>query len=85
MNTRKPQKHLLLAVAFVALLAALPAFSADGDKSKIKGLITAVQGNTITVKDANNVEQTITVSPATKYKKTKGLTGSCTKRSSRAR
>ena len=34
-----------------------------------------MQGNTITVKDANNVEQTITVSPATKYKKTKGLTG----------
>ncbi|MBF6024181.1 OmpA family protein [Lysobacter niastensis] len=69
------KKQLMFAAALAAILAALPAFAADGDKSKIKGLITAVQGNTITVKDANNVEQTITVSPATKYKKTKGLTG----------
>ena len=75
MNTSKPQKHLLLATALVAILAALPAFAADGDKSKIKGLITAVQGNTITVKDANNNVQTITVSSETKIKRTKGLTG----------
>lgn len=74
MNTKKPQ-HLMAAAAFAALLVALPALAADGDKSKIKGLITAVQGNTITVKDANNAMQKITVSPDTKYKKTKGLTG----------
>ena len=76
MNTSKPQKHLLLAATLVAILAALPAFAADGDKSKIKGLITAVQGNTITVKDANNNVQTITVSSDTKFKRTKGLTES---------
>lgn len=75
MNTSKHHKHLMLATALVAILAALPAFAADGDKSKIKGLITAVQGNTITVKDANNAVQTITVSPDTKFKRTKGLTG----------
>ena len=65
----------MLTTAFVAILAALPAFAADGDKSTLKGLITAVQGNTITIKDGSNVEQTITVSPDTMYKKTKGLTG----------
>lgn len=75
MNTEKPRKHLMWVAAFVAILAALPAFAADGDKSTIKGLITAIQGDTITVKDANNVQQTITVSPATTYKSTKGMTG----------
>lgn len=75
MNIKMRQKHLILAAAFLAMLVALPTFAADGDKSKIKGLITAVQGDTVTVKDANNVEQTITVSPTTVYKKTKGLTG----------
>jgi outer membrane protein OmpA-like peptidoglycan-associated protein len=74
MDTKKPL-HQMLVAALVAMLVALPAFAADGDKSKIKGLITSVQGNTITVKDANNVEQKITVSPDTKYKRTKGLTG----------
>ncbi|HEY5780272.1 MAG TPA: OmpA family protein [Lysobacter sp.] len=74
MNIQKPQ-HQMLAAALVAILAALPAFAADGDKSKIKGLITAVQGNTITVKDVNNTLKKITVSPDTKYKMTKGLTG----------
>lgn len=73
MNIEKPRKHLMLVAAFVAILAALPAFAADGDKSTIKGMITAVQGHTITVKDANNAEQTITVSPTTTYKSTKGL------------
>ena len=59
MNTNMRQKHLMLAAAFVAILAALPAFAADGDKSKIKGLITEIQGDTVTIKDANNVAQTI--------------------------
>ncbi len=75
MKTSKPQKHLMLATALVTILAATSAFAADGDKSKIKGLITAVNGNTLTVKDGNNAEQTINVSADTKLKKTKGLTG----------
>lgn len=75
MNTKKPQKHLVLAAAFVAILAALPAFAADGDKSKLKGLITAIQGDTVTIKDVNNVEKTITVSPTTTYTMKKGLVG----------
>src|SRR5688572_26003185 len=41
MNTSKPQR-MMLATALVTILAATSAFAADGDKSKIKGLITAV-------------------------------------------
>lgn len=75
MLTKKNLKRLLLAASVSTLLVTLPGFAADGDKSKIKGLITDVQGNTITVKDTNNVTQTITLSPDTKVKSTKGLTG----------
>jgi outer membrane protein OmpA-like peptidoglycan-associated protein len=75
MTTRNRRKHLLLTAAFVALLATLPASAADGDKSTVKGLITAVNGNQVTVKDSNNVEHVITLTSQTTYKKTKGLTG----------
>ena len=75
MNKRTLMKSLSLTAAMAAVLAVSSASAADGDKSKIKGLITSVQGNTIVVKDAANVEQTITLSPSTKYKRTKGLTG----------
>ena len=74
MNTQTHPRHPLWIVAFVALLAASLAFAADGDKSNIKGLITAVHGDTLTVRDSNNADQTITVTPTTVYKKTKGLT-----------
>jgi OmpA-OmpF porin, OOP family len=74
-SIKKNLNRVLLAGAIAALLAAVPAFAADGDKSKIKGMITAVDGNTITVKDANNATSTFTVSPDTKVKSTKGLTG----------
>jgi len=73
MITRKHPKQLMLIAAFVAMLAALPGFAAE--KSTIRGMITAIQGDTITVKDSTNAEHTITVSPATTYKKAKGLTG----------
>lgn len=75
MKTISTLSPLLRAAVLGALLVALPAAAADGDKTKIKGLITAVQGDTITVKDGNNVEQTVTVSADTAYKKTKGLSG----------
>lgn len=75
MNMQTLRRRLAMVAAFVVVLAIVPAFAAEGDKSKIKGLITSVQGDTIVVKDANNVEQTITLSPSTVYKKTKGLTG----------
>jgi outer membrane protein OmpA-like peptidoglycan-associated protein len=70
MNTKKP---LMLVAAFVALLAALPAFAADGDKSTIKGLITSIQGDTVVVRDTNNVDHTINVTPETVYKMKKGM------------
>ena len=62
-----------LIVGLFALSAALPASAADGDKSTIKGLITSIQDDTIVVRDGNNVDHTITVSPDTTYKKKKGL------------
>ena len=74
MNTSHPRR-LLRGILLATVLVALPALAADGGKTKIKGLVTAVQGDTITVRDANNVEQTITVDADTTYKKTKGLTG----------
>lgn len=72
MNTTR---YRLLIAALVALLATLPAWAADGDKSNIKGLIVAVNGDTITLKDNSNAERTITVTPETTYNRTKGLTG----------
>jgi outer membrane protein OmpA-like peptidoglycan-associated protein len=55
------------------LLVAAPGFAADGDKSNIKGMITGVNGNIVTLKDANNATQTITLSPTTKVKSRTGL------------
>ena len=73
MNVKMRQKHPMLVAALVALLGALPAFAADGDKSTIRGLITAVQGDAIIVKDNNNAEHNIAVTPATMVKMKKGL------------
>jgi outer membrane protein OmpA-like peptidoglycan-associated protein len=75
MNTNKNMKQLLLGATIAALLVSVSSFAADGDKSKIKGMITGVQGNTITVKDANNAEKTFTVSPTTKIQSISGLVG----------
>ena len=68
MKTDKRQKHLKLAAALLAILASLPAFAADGDKSKIKGLIIGIQGDTVTIKDANDAKIAITLAPTTTYK-----------------
>ena len=73
MNIKKGQKHLVLAAALVAVLAVLPAFAADGDKSSFTGLITDISGDTITIKDSNNAEHKINVTPATSYRMKKGL------------
>ena len=62
-----------LVVGLVALFAAMPSFAADGDKSTIKGLITSIQGDTIVVRDTNNVDHTISVTPDTVYKMKKGM------------
>lgn len=67
------KQFLLACLLSLSLIAT--ALAGEGDKTKLKGIITGVQGDTITIKDQNNVEQTITVSPETKYKRTKGLTG----------
>lgn len=71
MSTRKLQG--LWAAALAALLVAAPAFAADGDKSSVKGLITAIDGNTVTVRDSSNVDHRITVTSSTEIKKKEGL------------
>lgn len=73
MDTRTHSRPLLWIAALAALLATSVAFAQESHD--VSGLITAVNGDTITVKDANNAEQMITVTPETVYKKTKGMTG----------
>ena len=73
MSDTKRRTHPLLIAAMLALLAAFSAFAADGDKSSVKGLITAIDGNVVTVRDANNVDHRITVTATTEIKKKEGL------------
>lgn len=70
MKGSKRLNRFLLTAGLVALSA-----TAFADGTKIQGLITAVNGNVITVKDQNNNTQEITVSADTKIRSTKGLTG----------
>jgi outer membrane protein OmpA-like peptidoglycan-associated protein len=72
MPSKRSNNAIWIAV-LAALLAALPVFAADGDKSSVKGLITAIDGNTVTVRDQNNVDHKITLTSATEIKKKEGL------------
>ena len=72
MTLRKFAKNTMLATAIMTMLAALPALA---DEMKLKGLITSVKGDTVTIRDTNNASQTFTISADTVFKKTKGLTG----------
>ncbi len=74
MKMSKRFNKTLLSISTATLILAISGL-ASADATKIKGLITAVQGNTITIKDTNNQVQTITVSSDTKIHSTKGLTG----------
>jgi OOP family OmpA-OmpF porin len=65
--------QLMRIAALAGALAALPAFGADGDKSSVKGLITAIDGNTVTVRDSNNVDHKIVVTSTTEIKKKEGV------------
>ena len=62
-------------VAALALLIALPAFAQEPTKSDVKGVITAIDGDTITVRDSMNADRSFVVNAGTRYKMTKGLTG----------
>src|SRR6476659_1474988 len=53
----------------------MPAFAQADAEGHVEGLITAVEGNTITIKDSNNHTQTITVTPETTVKSVSGLVG----------
>jgi OOP family OmpA-OmpF porin len=59
----------LLAVCFVALLSAY----AQGDKTKVKGLITARTGDTIVLKTTDGSTMTVTLDDDTKVQQPKGL------------
>lgn len=73
MATGKRSKHWMWIAAFVAILAATQTFAADGDKSSVKGLITAIDGNNVTVRDSSNVDHRITLTSTTEIKKKEGL------------
>ena len=72
MKLRNQMKTTVLATALVAVLASAAALA---EEVKLKGMITKVQGDTVTIKDANNAEQSFNISGDTVFKKTKGLTG----------
>src|SRR5580700_2127524 len=59
----------LLTVCFVALLSA----DAQGDKTKVKGLITARTGDTIVLKTTDGTSVTVTLDDDTKVQQPKGL------------
>ena len=59
----------LVAVCFVALLSA----NAQGDKTKVKGLITARTGDTIILKTTDGSSITVTLDDDTKVQQPKGL------------
>jgi OmpA-OmpF porin, OOP family len=59
----------LLAVCFVALLSA----NAQGDKTKVKGLITARTGDSIVLKTTDGSSITVTLDDDTKVQQPKGL------------
>ena len=59
----------LLAVCFVALLSAY----AQGEKTKVKGLITARTGDTIVLKTSDGSTMTVTLDDDTKVQQPKGL------------
>jgi len=73
MSDRKRTKHSLWLVALLTLLAAFAAIAADGDKSTVKGLITAIDGNVVTVRDSNNVDHKVALTSTTEIKKKEGL------------
>lgn len=74
MSNNSQLNRMLRAGAMSVLLVALSGLASAAD-TKIKGLITAVNGNVITVKDQNNQTQDITMSSSTKIHSTKGVTG----------
>jgi OmpA-OmpF porin, OOP family len=59
----------LLAVCFVALLSA----NAQGDKTKVKGLITTRTGDTIVLKTTDGTSVTVTLDDDTKVQQPQGL------------
>jgi len=75
MNIKTGLRQLFLAGATAALLVAMPAFAQADAEGHVEGLITAVAGNTITIKDSNNHTQTITITPDTTVKSVSGLVG----------
>jgi len=75
MATQKAFRSTARLSIMLGALLALSAQAADGEKTKLKGVITGVQGDTITVVDQSRTPHTIQLSGDTVFKKTKGLTG----------
>jgi len=74
MSTRTVSRAAARLLLVLVGLTSLAASAADPARTKLKGVITAVQGDTITVVDQARTAHTVQVSADTVYKKTKGLT-----------
>jgi OOP family OmpA-OmpF porin len=70
----------LLTMCFVALLSA----NAQGDKAKVKGLITTRTGETIVLKTTDGTTMTVVLDDDTKVQQPKGLVGARKKQMSAA-
>jgi len=73
MASWKRSQHLTWIAALVAILGAAQTFAADGDKSSVKGLITAIDATSVTVRDSSNVDHKIALTSSTEIKKKEGL------------
>jgi len=75
MKTQATIKRIVVALALFGAFAGSVVQAADGDKIKVKGVITGVQGDSIVIVDESKSSHTIDVTDQTVLKKTKGLTG----------
>jgi len=75
MSTQIAPRSLARASLLLGAVLALSAHAADGEKTKLKGVITGVQGDSIVVVDQSKTPHTIQLSSDTVLKRTKGLTG----------
>ena len=68
------RKTIVVSLMAVLVVASIPAFGADGDKARVKGMITSRTGETLLVKSADG-NVTVVLTDYTKTKDDKGLFG----------
>src|SRR5947209_14171880 len=68
------RKTIVVSLMAVLVVASISAFGADGDKARVKGMITSRTGETLLVKSADG-NVTVVLTDYTKTKDDKGLFG----------